>query len=259
MKMIAIGLGKQKGADTFHSRGFSEFHHLIPAVGRFTLNRVNIPFGLALIENGYGRLGLIEAVPADRIEEREQELLRIARDRMARLIGEQIDVLVLDYIGKDISGAGADTNVVNRDFGGQLASSELPLKPQIQRIVIRDLTDDTEGNATGIGLGDVVLQRAVEKIDPIATYMNCITAKSLAAARTPLTVANDRQALFIALAGCLQIDNETAKIVRACDTKHLEEFWVSEPFLPELLATGRVEPLGQPEEIAFDDHGMFRA
>jgi len=257
MKMLAIGLGKQKGAEFFHAQGFAEFHHLIPAVARFTLGRVNIPFGLALVENGYGQLSLVEAVPAARIWEREQALLRLARERLGRLPGERIDVLILDYIGKDISGAGADPNVINRDFNGLLAASELPLTPTIQRLVIRDLTPDTEGNATGMGLGDVMLRRAVDKIDRVATYMNVITSKSPMSGRTPLTADTDREALTIAIATCLKTEPETARIARIRDTKHVEELWVSEPLLPEILAAGRVELLDEPRPIAFDAAGMF--
>ena len=257
MKMIAIGLGKQKGADFFHSQGIAEFHHLIPAVAGFTLTRANIPFGLALVENGYGRLSLIEAVPAARIWEREQELLRIARDRMGRLPGERIDVLIVDYIGKDISGDGADPNVINRDIAGALPPTEEPLRPRIQRLIVRDLTPDTEGNATGIGMADVALRRAVEKMDPIATYMNLITAKAPQGARIPLTVDTDRQALHVALACCVKTTPETARIARIRDTKHVEELWASEPLLPELLDTGRVELLSDPRRIAFDAAGMF--
>jgi hypothetical protein len=258
MKMIAIGLGKQKGADFFHSQGMAEFDHLIPAVAGFTLGRVNIPFGLALIENGYGRLSLIEAVPAARIWDREQELLRLARDRMGRLPGERIDVLIVDAIGKDISGDGADPNVINRDVVGLIAASELPLRPHIQRLIVRDLTPDTEGNATGIGMADVALRRAVEKMDPVATYMNMITAKAPQGARIPLTVDTDRQALFVALACCLKTTTETAHIARIPDTKHVEELWASEPLLPELLASGRVELLADPRPIAFDAAGMLQ-
>lgn len=252
MKMIAIGLGKQKGADTFHSRGFAEFHHLIPAVASYTLSQVKIPFGLALVENGHSRLYQIEAVPAGRMRDREQELVSLARQIMPGLPGERIDVLVIDYLGKDISGIGADTNVINRYYDGVL-----PFKPRIQRLVIRDLTEETEGNASGIGLGDVVLRKAADKLDPLKTYMNCITAKTPEGARVPITVDTDRQALFVALACCLQVENETARIVRILDTKHLEEFWASEPLLGELLATGKVELLSEPQEIAFDAQGMF--
>ena len=258
MKMIAIGLGKQKGADFFHSQGLAEFHHLIPAVAGFTLARINIPFGLALVENGYGRLSLVEAVPAARIWEREQDLLRLARERMGRLPGERIDVLIVDAIGKDVSGDGADPNVINRDIAGVLPPTEEPLLPRIQRLVVRDLTPDTEGNATGIGMADVVLRQAVAKMDPIATYMNLITAKAPQGARIPLTVETDRQALYVALACCVKTEPATARIARIRDTKHVEELWASEPLLPELLATGRVEALGEPRPIGFDGSGMFR-
>ena len=257
MKMIAIGLGKQKGADFFHSQGMNEFHHLIPAVAGFTLTRINIPFGLALIENGYGHLSQVEAVPAARIWTHEQELLQIARDRLGRLPGEAIDVLLIDQIGKDISGDGADPNVINRDVVGLIATSELSLRPTIQRVIMRGLTPDTEGNATGLGMADLVLQRVVDEMDPIATYMNVITAKAPQGARIPLTVATDRQALSVALACCVKTSPETAKIARIRDTKHVETLLVSEPLLPEMLASGRVEVLGDPRPIAFGEDGML--
>jgi hypothetical protein len=257
MKMIAIGLGKQKGAEFFHSQGMNEFDHLIPAVAKFTLSRVNIPFGVAVIENGYSKLAQAEAVPAERIWDREPELLWIARERMGRLPGERIDVLIVDYIGKDISGDGADPNVINRDVAGVLPPSEEPVKPRVQRVIVRDLTDDTEGNASGIGMADVVLRRAVERMDPVATYMNMITAKAPQGARIPLTVDTDRQALYVALACCLKIDQATAHIARIQDTKHLETFWASEQLIPELLESGRVEVMGDFRPIAFDGRGML--
>jgi hypothetical protein len=257
MKMIAIGLGKQKGADYFHSQGMNEFHHLIPSIANFSLSRVNIPFGVAIIENGYGRLAQAEAVPAARIGEREQELLKIARERMGRLPGERIDVLIVDRIGKDISGDGADPNVINRDVAGALPPTEEPVTPRVQRLIVRDLTDDTEGNASGIGMADVVLRRAVERMDPIATYMNMITAKAPQGARIPLTVATDRQALHVALACCVKTEQERAHIARIQDTKNIESFWASEDLLPELLESGRVEVTGELRPIAFDAAGML--
>ncbi len=257
MKMIAIGLGKQKGADFFHSQGMDEFHHLIPTVANFTLSQVNIPFGVTVIENGYGKLAQAEAVPGPRIWEREQELLRIARERMGRLPGERIDVLIIDRIGKDISGDGADPNVINRDVAGMLPPTEEPVTPRVQRLIVRDLTDDTEGNASGIGMADIVLRRAVERMDPVATYMNMITAKAPQGARIPLTVDTDRQALYVALACCVKTDQETAHIARIPDTKNVESFWASEHLLPELLESGRVEVTGELRPIAFDERGML--
>ncbi len=257
MKMIAIGLGKQKGADTFHSRSFDAFHHLIPAVAQFSLTHVNMPFGLALVENGHGKLGLIEAISAARIWDREQDLLRVSRAWMGRLLGERIDLLLIDAIGKDISGDGADPNVINRDISGELRKAEITPKPWVQRIVIRDLTDDTEGNATGIGLGDVVLRRAFEKMDPVATYMNAVTAKYPNGAYIPMILDNDRQAIFVALGSAFMTKPDTARIARIKNTKDVEEFWASEPLLPELLATGRVELLSDPEPVTFDSTGML--
>ncbi|MCA9297397.1 MAG: hypothetical protein KC983_12790, partial [Phycisphaerales bacterium] len=154
MKMIAIGLGKQKGADAFHREGFNRFLTLIPAVGLFTLSHVNMPFGIALVENGYSHLSLIEVVPGPKIIDREPELLKLARQRLGRLPGQQIDILFVDEIGKNISGDGADPNVINRDISGLLEQSELNLTPSIHRVIFRDLTEDTQGNACGVGLGD---------------------------------------------------------------------------------------------------------
>lgn len=252
LKMLAIGLGKQHGADTFHGRGFHEFHELIPAVGTFVIAHLPIPFGLALVEDGHARLSLIEAIPAAQIDRRERELLAIAREWLPRLPGEQIDVLIIDQLGKDISGIGADTNVVNRYYDGPL-----PFKPSIQRIIVRDLTRDTEGNASGIGLADVALRCAIDKFDPIKTYMNCVTAKTPEGARVPLTVENDRQALFVALACCLQITPDRSRIVRIRDTKHVADLWVSEPLLESIRDHERIDVLSDPAPIAFDDDGML--
>ena len=254
MKMIAIGLGKQRGADTFHRQGFAVFHELIPQVAEFTTSKVNIPFGLALVENGHARLWRIEAVPRDRIWDRERELLAEARARMARLPLDAIDVLVLDYIGKDISGLGMDSNVVGRYYDGPTGAG-----PAIQRIVVRDLTPETEGSAVGIGMADVVLRRAVGKMDAHKTYMNCITAKTPEGARVALTADTDREALSVALACCLKVAPSDARIVRIRDTKHLELMYVSEPALADVLATGRCEVVKPLAAIAFDRDGMFGA
>jgi len=252
LKMIAIGLGKQKGADTFHRQGFATFHELIPAVATYTLAHAPIPFGLALVENRLARLMHVETVLAGRIAERERELLVMARNAMARLPLAAIDLLVLDFIGKDISGLGMDSNVVGRYYTGPTGSG-----PAIQRIVVRDLTDETEGNAVGIGMADVVLRRAVERIDDRKTYMNCITAKTPEGARVALTVDTDREALAVALACCLRVTPEDARIVRVRDTKHLELLYVSAPALPEVLAGGKCEVVEPLHPIRFDAGGLF--
>jgi len=255
-KMIAIGLGKQHGASWVHSQGIGTFGNLIPRVATFSLSQVNIPFGLALVENGLSQLSLIEAVPAAGMFEREAELLEIAKARLARLPQvPEADVLIVDEIGKDISGDGADPNVINRDVAGVIDFTDA--LPKIQRAIVRNLTVDTDGNATGIGMFDFTLRRVVDQMDPIPTYMNMITAKSPSGARVPITVDTDRQALQLAIASALKVEEGAARILRIESTKHLEEFWASEPLVDALLATGQVEQLSELTDITFDGEGMF--
>jgi hypothetical protein len=257
MKMTAIGLGKQHGASWFHSQGIGNFGDLIPRVAAFTLSKMPIPFGIALIENGFSKLGMIEAVPAGDIARREPELLDTARSMMAGLPEvDALDVLIVDEIGKDISGDGADPNVIHRavvdtmDFTG--------VRPEIQRFIVRGLTDITDGNATGIGMFDFALQRVVDEIDPVPTYMNMITAKSPQGARVPITVSNDRQALTLAVASALKMTPAKAKFMRIASTKELETLHVSAPVLEELQASGAaIEILDDVAEIEFDADGMF--
>ena len=248
LKMVAIGLGKQKGADTFHAQGFDAFAELIPRVAAFTLAHAPIPFGLALLENGYARLRRIEAVAASEMESRERVLRDEADASVARLPFEQLDVLVLDQIGKDISGLGMDSNVVGRYYSGPTGRGTA-----IQRIYLRDLTDETEGNAVGIGMADVVHRRAVARMDATKTYMNCVTAKTPEGARIALTAGTDRQGIDLAIACCLKVDPRSARIARIRDTKHLEWFLASEPLLDELRARGDCEISGEPAAIRFDE------
>ncbi|HUQ44867.1 MAG TPA: lactate racemase domain-containing protein [Candidatus Limnocylindria bacterium] len=252
LKMIAIGLSKQKGADTFHARGFDAFAELIPKVAAFTLAHVPIPFGIALVENGYARLNRIEAIPAAGMDARERVLRDEADGYLARLPLAQLDVLVLDRIGKDISGLGMDSNVVGRYYTGPTGRGT-----SIQRIFLRDLTDETEGNAVGIGMADVVHARAVARMDATKTYMNCVTAKTPEGARVALTAATDRQGLDLALACCLRIEPARARIARILDTKHLEWFFASEPLLQELRDRGDCELRGEPAAMRFDEAGEF--
>ncbi len=246
-KMISIGLGKQHGANVFHARGFPTFSELVPAVTELSLARLPIRFGIALVENGHARLARIEAVPAERLLERERELLRDAYQLMPRLPTTTLDVLIIDEIGKDISGLGMDSNVVGRYY------DSLTPPPAIQRIVVRGLTEATEGNAVGIGLADVVLRRAATAMDAAKTYMNAITAKTPEGARIALTVETDREAVDVALACCIGVSPEAARILRIRNTKHLEWLYASEALVADLSEAGcQVEPL---REMGFDAAG----
>ncbi len=255
-KMLAIGMGKQHGANWFHSQGIATFGDLIPRVARFTISQVNIPFGIALVENGLSKLAVIEVVPRDGMFEREAELLEQAKARLARL--PQVpaaDILIVDKIGKDISGDGADPNVINRDVAGTIDFTGVV--PKIQRYIVRGLTQDTDGNATGIGMFDFALRSAVDEIDPIPTYMNMITAKAPQGARIPIPVESDRQALQLAIASSLKVEKGQAKILRIESSKYLTTFLASETLHDDLLATGTVEQVSDIQDIAFDPDGMF--
>lgn len=256
MKMLAIGLGKQHGASWFHSQGIGTFGELIPRVGQFTLTKVNIPFGIALVENGHSKLAIIEVVPAKGMFAREQELLKIAFSKLARLPQvSALDVLIVDEIGKDISGDGADPNVINRDVAGVIDFTNA--LPRIQRYIVRGLTEDTNGNATGIGMFDFALRRAVDAMDQIPTAMNMITAKSPQGARIPITVETDRQALQLAIASALKVPDGEARIMRIASTKSLEEFYASATLRDELAGLATIDPVGDEGPITFDANGMF--
>jgi hypothetical protein len=252
IKMLAIGLGKQMGADALHSEGFAAFASLIPEVARFTMGRVNVPFGIALVENGRSQVRRIEAVPGESILHREPELLDEASDFIGRLPTSLLDVLVVDEIGKDVSGLGMDSNVIGRYYTGPM-----PAGPTIQRIIVRGLTALTEGNASGIGLADVVLQRAVDQVDVASTVVNAITAKTPEGARVGITARSDRQALAVALSCCVRIEPDSARIMRIRNTKQLEWLWASASLVDELRARGDCDIVAPSQPIRFDAAGMF--
>lgn len=256
MKMLAIGLGKQQGASWFHGQGIGTFGDLIPRVAHHTLSQVNIPFGVALVENGLGKMALIEAVPREGMYARECELLDIAWSKMALLPPLMaVDVLIVDEIGKDISGDGADPNVIHRGVADELDFTGI--KPEIQRTIVRGLTANTDGNASGIGMFDFALRRAVDSMDPIPTYMNMITAKAPAGAKIPITVDTDRQALSLSIASAVMLPANGARIARIRSTKHLTRMYLSETLLDETRGIDSIAEIGAPIEIDFGADGMF--
>jgi hypothetical protein len=249
-KMLAIGLGKQRGADSLHASGFENFPSIFPAAGRFLLEHLPVPFGIALVDNGYNELALLEAIPGAQIPTREGELQHEARRRMARLPIEHLDVLVVDQMGKDISGAGIDPNVLGRYY-----AERMPGGPNVQRVVVLDLSDTTEGNAAGIGMAKFCTERLVSKIDWAKTYMNQQTSKTPEGGRLPMVAPNDRAALEMAIMSLRRVQNDAIRLIRIRNTKDLTHVWASETVLPELLATGRAELLAEPAPPMFNADG----
>jgi hypothetical protein len=253
MKMMAIGMGKQKGAEYYHKAAIQyTFAKIIVDAGREVLKRAPILCGLGLVENGYDQTAVIAALLPEELEEREKELLILAKGMMSRLPFNEIDLLIIDEMGKDISGTGIDPNVTgrNRDILGVF-----PHPVNARRIFVRDLTPFSGGNATGIGLADLTTKRLVDKIDRLSTYMNCITGISLEKAAIPMHFETDRECIQVALGSVGLIHPERSRIVRIKNTLHLDEVEVSEIYKDEILKRSDLEILESPRPISFDARG----
>ncbi len=254
LKMMMIGLGKHAGALAYHRILLERpFEPVVRSVARTVLASAPVAFGLGLVENGYDETARVEGVaPAD-FEAREEELLVLARRLMGRLPLREADVLVVDEIGKDVSGSGMDTNVVGRKraFRNQPTPPEAPV---MRHIFVRGLTERTHGNATGIGLADFTTTRLVKAMDYRATVINCLTAGYPDGAFLPVQFETDREAVDAALAVIGRRDPHEARILHIRNTLELGEVEVSEPCLGE-PAWSEFTALTPPAPPRFDSAG----
>jgi hypothetical protein len=241
-KMLTIGLGKHVGCARLHREGMTVFDHLIPAAGQTVLDTGRVPCALAIVENAYEHHCIIEAIPADRVLKREAELLDIAKQRMARLLPQNIDVLVIEEVGKNISGVGMDANVTGR---GELGPMPGPNMPKINRIVVLGLSKDTYGNAHGIGNADIITQKLFDGIDTRATWTNTLTAGSLGAGQLPVAMPDERSAIMAAASCVFGTPAKRATIVRIHNTLCLTEIAVSESALEMIEQTDGCEVVGE--------------
>ncbi|MCF8563819.1 hypothetical protein LLE49_03575 [Alicyclobacillus tolerans] len=249
--MMVIGLGKHTGASTMHSYGVNHFNRLIPEVTRVLMKQTNVILGVGIIEDALEQVCDVCVIPIEDVLQREPELLKIAKEKMARIPFDSIDVLVIDEIGKDISGAGMDPNVTGRAPSGVLKDH----CPRVQKIVVRDLTPNSHGNAVGIGMADVITKRVLEKIDFSSTYTNAITSTSLSAAKIPIVCPNDREALAVAVKTCNGVSEGDLKIVWIRNTLQLRQLYVSEAYLDLIHDRTDLEIKGDPDFIHFDQDG----
>jgi hypothetical protein len=254
MKMAAIGLGKHKQALLLHNHGVHGIRDIMPEVARVTLSKANILFGLAIVENAFDQTAIIEAIPTQEIPIREAALLRLARTYMPKLPVEDIDILVVDEIGKNYSGTGMDTNIIGRM---RITGVEEPKSPQIKYIIASALSEESHGNALGIGLADLTTKRFFEAIDFQKMNENVVTSSFLHRAMIPIVLENDQEALSVSLRSNWGVDPEKARIIRIPNTLHLEYLYVSESLLPEVLQLAHVEQVGEWEEMKFDANGYF--
>ena len=249
IKMVAIGMAKHAGATALHFHGMGNFKTLLPAAAKVFLEKTPTLFGVAMVENAEENLKHLEFVAPDDFFHRDAALLEMAKTSIPRLYFDTVDVLIIDEIGKDISGAGMDPNVTGRP------PSSLPgfdSGVTINRIVVRDLTKKTEGNSTGIGAADVTTQRLVQKVDWTKIYVNIVTAGVLEGARLPIVANTDREAMGIALRGCFGVTSESSRIVRIKNTLEMTTVWASEPMVADIGKNQDQTLLSEPFNLEFD-------
>jgi hypothetical protein len=247
-KMLAIGLGKQRGAHSIHSAGWENIHRTIPEAARVAVESSKVAFGLATVENADEDPCKIVAIPAEELEQAEAPLLEEAKRNLARLPFDDIDVLIVDEIGKNISGDGADPNVTGR-YPTTAASGG----PSVGRMVFLGLTEETGGNANGLGMADVVTERLAGSVDRPATYMNALTSTTPAPVKTPMVMPTDEMAIAAALTMCAGVEPREARLVRIENTLKLGRFWVSEALLQEVEKDERLEILEEHGPMRFDE------
>ena len=231
MKMIAIGLGKKVQAENIHSFGTEGLRQYIAPVARKILETGKVIAGIGIVENSRDKVMEIKAFLPEDIEQGEMRLLQKARESMPRLPVDQLDVLIVERLGKNISGTGMDTNVIGRlKIHGEPETG----KPTIGRIIVLDLTTETKGNAYGIGLADFTTKALVEKIDYKATYTNAITSTFTERVKIPIIAENEGEAFEMAVKACGIKDLGTLRVIRIKNTLQLEEIWVSTAIYNEL-------------------------
>lgn len=254
MKMMLIGLGKHAGAKIYH-RAIQDysFGQIVRSVAGRVLSECGVVAGVATVENAYDETAKIAAVAPEEFEAREKELLVQAKEWMPRLPFKTVDLLLIDEIGKNISGSGMDTNVVGRKYyQHQAAEDEFP---KVKRIVVRGLTEATHGNATGIGIAEFCHQHVIQQADLDITRINCLTGGSPQGAMLPISYETDRELLDVALQSVGLVDPPESRVLRVLNTLLVEEVECSQAYWEEAQQREDLEILCEPREMDFDDDG----
>lgn len=253
MKMITIGMGKQQGASICHTQGFKKMSENVREIANYALSKKNFLFGVGIIENAHHKTYKIALIPAGEINAREPELLKEARSLMPSFPFEKADALIVDEIGKNISGPGMDPNVIGRS--GIIGR----WRPDFDAIVVRDITEESHHNGNGLGVADVTTQRAYEKFSFEVTYPNSITAIDPFGVKIPVVMPNDELAIKYALRVCAPTLSGEPKMIWIHNTLCMEEYYISEALLEQAKAVPDMEIISEPFSIAFDGDGNIKA
>jgi hypothetical protein len=251
MKMMAIGLGKREGADICHQNGFGYMAEMVPLFGRTIIKYAPVTLGLGILENSYCQTCKFAALRPEEIAEKEPGLLEEARTHLPIILFDCTDVLVVDRIGKNISGDGMDPNIT----GASPCSPWVTGGIKATRTTILDLTEETHGTAIGIGAAHAITRRLFDKIDYESTYVNAITSRGIDFVRIPAIVENDLDAVRLALRTCIDHDPDFPRIIRIADSLHTDTIWISAAMEAEAKANKRLEILSGPQDWPFDKDG----
>lgn len=256
LKMIAIGLGKERGASALHRFGVIGLRDYMPVIAKHLLQKMNFIAGFATVEDGYHQAAYLEGFTKGTLVAGEQRLLQVSRDLMPRLPVDKLDVLVIDEMGKDISGAGMDTNIIGR---WMIAGEPEPETPHIKSIVVLDLTPASHGNATAYGLADFMSRRLFDKIDFPITTKNLFTSGFLQRARMPLVFETDKAAIQAAIYEAFRKSQafETVRLMRIRNTLAIEDLWVSPNLTEELRDKPNLRIATEPEPLEFTEGQLF--
>ena len=247
VKMMTIGMGKINGASELHGTyPMSNFGSALPNAAKHLLEKINFLFGVGLVEDAYDHTAIVEAIRSDQLFDKEANLQAIAKKLMGKICFDQIDVLVIDEIGKEISGGGCDPNITgNKNEPGFE-------KPNVSKIVLLDLTDKTKGNATGFAAADVITKKLFDKIDFPTTYANVVASSKLEGGKIPIPMKDGDQAVRLALKTLNGIDPMNARVVRIKNTLKLAEIYVSESMLKDVDANSMLEAITSPADMSFN-------
>ena len=252
LKMIAIGIAKHTGCSWFHKQGFDTFAERIPIVAKEFLSKMNVVMGIGVVQNAYDEISEIMAFPKDKIMEGDHMMLQIAKRRLPRMKFDNIDVLIIDRIGKNISGEGADPNVTGRGFMPGFEDDF-----HCKKLFIRGLTEQSHHNACGLGLADITTRRCLNDCDWASTWINLSTNTMISGGKIPVYQNNDFEALRLAIRTCTKIDYSKARVARIRDTLTLSEIEISESLIDDIKDRDDVEILTEPYELQFDKDGYM--
>ena len=250
LKFISIGLGKQKGADICHDLGFGKMAENIPAMAKVSLEKANILFAVGLLENAYHETCRIEVLNNNEIEKEEPALQAEGKRLCPKIFFDKFDALVIDQIGKDISGTGFDTNVV-----GRYHTTFCTGGPDITRISVLDVTDVSHGNANGLGIVDFTTKRAFDKFSFEDTYPNSLTSTVPTSIKIPMVLKNDKQSIQACIKTCNRLDKENVTLVRIKNTIALDEIEISETLIPDAKKNKFLEVIGASYSLSFNTQG----